>query len=718
METTTPIPTPSPSTGGFRLAQLSIEEFVDLIQELDQYAFANDVMGPGEHRYHYPHFQYPMKFAVLEALRNHPQTAYTQELEWKLALINATAELHESDDWIIQTLEDALNRGILLPSEINVYLNQFGFKVGSWSSWSAADPDVSNLFGDGITQSVFVINSDSNHNHLGSADDGILVTLRGDQPGEYDLLKIFSRYNFAAGRWAIGCGPDNLDIDKDGIFEVCAVFTLVYTGYRPPTDLYLLEWQGDHFTNLAKNLPQSGYDDYNFFPEEYPGVDFLIERWSPPGFLHGYSFNGETFEMVYADPPLDLVDELVTNGNYAQAVSEMERLLSMDTADDILENEPFATGLQKLEFTAALVYALNNQPSQAKQALQNLIASIDPQEYPQMLQAVQAFNQLYYDAADLYLACQVALDILTPAYEEVYDYSWYYQDPVIDYCRSSAPILAAINLIDPTATTDLPTIMRNSGIDVQQSAAIDVLNDGNRDWVISTRLLAADDLTAYRDDQSTILAIQYNSQWFAQEVNTTYKLTPNLSASLAVLPGLSYPAVVILDGEEITIVEINVVDEEVTFATLLNQYGTSYNFVTSDSVFLNVLDFEDACHVNEYDFRVRDFRWNEQTRSFETGDPIASLLFSQEVSPAIIATLQQLYQEVSAYYQIIERLPDDCYGGTYIDERAKLLYAIGQVYEFTGDEVNAVQTYWRVWTEFPGTPYAIMARAKLEPVSP
>jgi hypothetical protein len=713
--TTTPIPTPVSSTVGFRLAQFSIEEYVDLIRELDQYAFANDVIGAGDHRYHYPHYQYPMKFAVLEALRKHPKTTFTEELEWKLALINATAELPESDEWIINTLENALNQGILLPSEINIYLNQFGFKVDQSTSEQLSD--VPNLFGDGNPQSILVINTDSQHNYSLGAEDGILATLRGSQPGEYDLVKIFSRYGFDAGSWYPACGDsDAIDIDQDGINEVCATFTLGYAGILP-TNLYLLEWQGNQFINLAENVPYIGNNNkfYVFYPEKHPGVDIMIERYVFFDYLHGYAFNGDNFEMVFSDPAIDLVNDHVYKGNFSLAVSEIERLLSMDTVDEILESEPLSTGLQKLEFAAGLVYALNNQSAEAKLILKNLIASINSQEYPQMLQAVQAFDQVYYDAADLYLACHAALEILEPVYEEVHEYSWEYQDPVMAYCRSSAPILAAINLIDPTAATDLPTALSDSGIELINSAAVDALNDGNRDWVISAQLLEKGD---FSPDQSTILAIQQNGQWVAQEVNSTHLPSQNLTAGLAYLPGLTYPAVVLLDGGKITIVEVNVIEEEVNFKILLNQSATSYSFVTLDSVFIKALNFVDACDSDYYNFWVENFGWNEQTSSFEKGDPIANLLFSQNVSPSTISTLQHLYQDVSVHYQLIERLPEDCYGGTYIDYRAKLLYAIGLAYELNGDTANAIQTYYRVWAEHPGTPYAIIARAKLEPLSP
>ena len=45
-------------------------------------------------------------------------------------------------------------------------------------------------------------------------------------------------------------------------------------------------------------------------------------------------------------------------------------------------------------------------------------------------------------------------------------------------------------------------------------------------------------------------------------------------------------------------------------------------------------------------------------------------------------------------------------------------YLLALAYELTGDEVSAVQTYWQLRHDYPGSPYALMARAKLEPIAP
>lgn len=40
-------------------------------------------------------------------------------------------------------------------------------------------------------------------------------------------------------------------------------------------------------------------------------------------------------------------------------------------------------------------------------------------------------------------------------------------------------------------------------------------------------------------------------------------------------------------------------------------------------------------------------------------------------------------------------------------------YLLALAYELSGDEAQAVQIYWQLWYDSPGSPYALLARAKL-----
>jgi hypothetical protein len=42
------------------------------------------------------------------------------------------------------------------------------------------------------------------------------------------------------------------------------------------------------------------------------------------------------------------------------------------------------------------------------------------------------------------------------------------------------------------------------------------------------------------------------------------------------------------------------------------------------------------------------------------------------------------------------------------------LYLLGLAYELAGEVDRAAETYWILWRDHPESPYALMARAKIE----
>lgn len=42
------------------------------------------------------------------------------------------------------------------------------------------------------------------------------------------------------------------------------------------------------------------------------------------------------------------------------------------------------------------------------------------------------------------------------------------------------------------------------------------------------------------------------------------------------------------------------------------------------------------------------------------------------------------------------------------------MYLLGLAYERSGDQANAVRTYWQLWHDYPANPYSLAAQSKLE----
>jgi hypothetical protein len=95
---------------------------------------------------------------------------------------------------------------------------------------------------------------------------------------------------------------------------------------------------------------------------------------------------------------------------------------------------------------------------------------------------------------------------------------------------------------------------------------------------------------------------------------------------------------------------------------------------------------------------------------------IESTLFSDARPADVITPLQSLLAGTIREYETWSQ--DDM---AYISTpriRPYLQYLLGLAYELSGDEANAVHTYWQVWHDYPNNPYALMARHKLEPIEP
>jgi len=45
-------------------------------------------------------------------------------------------------------------------------------------------------------------------------------------------------------------------------------------------------------------------------------------------------------------------------------------------------------------------------------------------------------------------------------------------------------------------------------------------------------------------------------------------------------------------------------------------------------------------------------------------------------------------------------------------------YTLGLAYELSGEEKNAVNTYWQLWRDYPESPFSQIAQFKLEKITP
>jgi hypothetical protein len=694
---TTPIALPEIESGGYTLAALTIDDYIDLIHALDTYASENDQFGLSESRPHFIYNQRPIKLAVEEALKAYPDSEYTEDLLWKLALTNAVLANSESDDWIVQQIEDGLNQGVFAPEAINRFLNQYGFEVFMQFS-------IPNLFGDQTDGQVYIINTAHLH-YIGGTKDGLVAALQGDTPGEYQLHLAASNWNFSSGYWDRSvnyshyCSDFSYDLNDNGIPEICLFFELGYSGYFPNI-LYLLEWQDDHFVDLAENIPSWSMDDiFTLNPPDSPEVDIAIYRSrSTSQGLYNYALIDGTIDLVNINHTyaFQAVADLIEKGKNLEAIQYLEEQLASGppydrfdlTANDINEE-----GTDTLRFLLGLAHAYNSDVDSAREIFRELAQEPTLEQYPILSQVAQEFEDLYYDDVDLYRACAAGFEVIHSAladsrFPSVFGYSVTYGNPVSHFLSIPKIITNAIDAIPAGASTPLPDILRNAGFHVIRSQPFDALNDGKRDWVI---MVNGPD----NQDPIIVIAIRYQGRWVTEYDYLNYDFT-TLNVDLLYLENVTYPAVLIEDGEQIRIYELIPDGNKLVFNSLINhsshfyffdQIGNQPVFVTSYHVVEEWVDWDDTEHIDEFDL-VDVYAWGPEEKSY----------LPYEVS---------LVDDPEAYLDYLR-----------ITTNLSASYALGLAYELLGEEAKAVQTYYQVWTEFPGAPYAIMARAKLKPVSP
>ena len=99
------------------------------------------------------------------------------------------------------------------------------------------------------------------------------------------------------------------------------------------------------------------------------------------------------------------------------------------------------------------------------------------------------------------------------------------------------------------------------------------------------------------------------------------------------------------------------------------------------------------------------YRWESQTERLRSVDQFVELMLMKREPEKAIPTLEELTAQMKAA------------GIPALYDQDRYLYLLGLAYELTGNTSKAVQLYYQVWFDYPGSGYAIMARSKLEVAS-
>jgi hypothetical protein len=171
-----------------------------------------------------------------------------------------------------------------------------------------------------------------------------------------------------------------------------------------------------------------------------------------------------------------------------------------------------------------------------------------------------------------------------------------------------------------------------------------------------------------------------------------------LRVEILPLPGSKVSGVVLQYGVDLIVFRLNPTAAEPEVEWLAWNTEVDRFELDRDAVELHTFATKDSWSWQEY-WKV--YRWQANQDAFRPVDPIGRLIFEQERYDDAIHALEAELQQL------------DLEDYEYAPKAGMLRYLIALCYELSGSPDVAAEAYLQIWREFPGTPYAHIAKAKL-----
>lgn len=717
--TPTPIFTPSPGVDAYRLAEWSEERALGLVKLAEEYSFANNVPMPvGEKRFNYQLDQSAVKLAAQEALYRYPESFHRENLEWRIALADTIMDSPDSDAWILEAIEDALNEEGFTPGTLDQKLNPYGFRVGHWQ----ATP---NLFGDGQPADVLWIT------RLDNGSTGLYTGLHQNDQGKYSLSKIYASWDFNFGYDE----PVRIeDHTGDGLPEV-----ILTAGYHNGSfcgyELAIFQWQNDRFADLSQG--QFTFEVCSAFTEEswiyvnstgQPGESIEIKRAAD---LLGqvirherFDLNGKQYKLTESwlevperlDPDTaSWVMYAMNEEDYQSVIDKIEEFLTNQHQVEVMKLERGKSFPDYLRFQLGLAYAFQSKKEEARSVFEEIIqAPLNPANLT-IANAAQAYLEDYAGDADLYSACQSALQVMetslggqtlwaVPRSFEQLEQAWGYKpadsEDSLALCSLSTAFHRIVTQINSGQFSQAPEILQNAGILLHPAAEVDLDRDGQTEWVLEIDTTGSDApvdiwiLLNTKEGVSALPLVPWNRKKFDLPLQAA--ASSHLTVDTVLSPE-GHTIGFIQAGDRLYAFHLN--SDERTITRVLWETGNVDSYTTdsqNNSLELEVTVTTDNCQncKDVYVWTDGLFNWSlpdepNKAERIEAENSLLTLWKPQEAIP--------LLQEVIDNH----RSP-------------RVMYLLGLAHELMSNDQKAVQVYWEIWHNYPESVYARLAQAKLE----
>jgi hypothetical protein len=704
VNTPTPIATPDAASTEVRLRDLSEQDFIELIFEMNRYSYENhaahgDWWTDGQ----FISSQEPVALAIQEYLYRFPESPHAERLRWQLAFIHSIGYPYDplpgnnyDAEWLVGKLQDALDQGTASPDRLENVLDKFWFDV------TYVQP-IENLFADGTTGILYAIAPQvwaEDEENLKSPDffqyGALFIVVRELEAAKFQIIPLKNAWNFSFSESWI---HEISDHNQNGVPEV-ALYIGAHSGTMCGGNLLIYEWNTDTFVELTWGNISRGDCGETIEYTEIDGAPTVVRYAYMPARIEQYIWDGEYYTFAGYESDSLINRWWSTGGSFREESEAIEALLAVEDAAKLSPAH-----IDFLRYRLGIVHALSSKPVQSKNVLQDLVN--DPRDETRTIYSDLAGNflQYYSDDKTLLLACKHSREML----DSVNDPSQNEEELLgipFDFVFGSGllrcfdqDVLELLITKIPVTVEDVPAELRKYGIDLQIAEERDIDLDG----ILDEWLIAFDNivyvLAPTGDHYESVILGDF---WYDEDAYQYASVEIDIERWV----GIDDPILTIRTDQELSIHRIG------------NDYHSTelnFEFDVKDVIFSSqntppeyqVFTRKPGPDEEFYGVPWSGYRWDPVHQEFR-GDLIEYTLFIEhnpekafEIAEGVAPLLMDWREVESVEYWL-----------------PRYFYLCGLSYELSGDAQKAAEMYWQIWHDFPGSHYALMARYKLETANP
>jgi hypothetical protein len=599
---------------------------------------------------------------------------------------------------MLANLENMLDQGEVTPDKLEDILEQYSFSVYDLQP-------VGNLFQDGKTGWLYEIApkilADWN---LGGG--GQFFVVREINENDFQIFLLNSAWNFTFGESSVF---EISDHNQNGTPEI-ALYIGAHSGTMCSGNLLIYEWDKSAFMELTKGKVEirNCFDEYKYYMDRNGKPSILISSNRSPLFV----WNGKYYEFnQFLESDLfEVWLNSVFDKNFPRA--DEPELLKEVLASWKPRTHYGPAYPDYLRYRLGFIYALQSMQDKAVNELNALILTpVDGTRkiFPDM---AGKFLELYTGDESIYNACRQSNSVYEKALDPYRDSDGNVGNEVFgevlglsmesyslfsfSLCDEKQAFMLMADSI-PSSVTDLPDKLSKNGSVLKYSKKLDINIDGKvEEWLIVI------DKGIYAVFPNGPFYETVELDWLAGDVPSYSKAKVEVS----IWNGIQEPVLTIFNEHDLRIIRIG--DD---YSPVSMDFGFEVKdvaFLPNSSPSQYQVSYLKPASENDYSFGPwNGYRWDAEYKNFSDDLFEYTLFVEHDFKKAaeiadVVAPLILDWADVDDFWH----------------SRPNYLYLCGLSYELAGDKKAAAKIYWQLWHDFPESQYALMAKYKLETVTP